>query len=172
MLLDNIESVSIHFRRSGSECHHLFAALWLWVSYVWSLFWPTVQEFPDPSSACWWCNTSSTAEGAVWVWDYISSTVHCFLRWGRWGLHMELELFWASGERLKLLYWQVGRGRVTKGNKVKASETVEDWFNTDLCCVSCGIPDVGTCRPKVASLYTVAVVGWSTNIASMMKMLK
>ena len=36
----------------------------------------------------------------------------------------------------------------------------------------CGIPDVGTCRPKVASLYTDPVVGGSTKVASTMKMLK
>ena len=26
----------------------------------------TVQRWPDPSSACWWCNTSSAAVGVVW----------------------------------------------------------------------------------------------------------
>ena len=35
-----------------------------------------------------------------------------------------------------------------------------------------GVPDVGTCRARVAPLYTVAVAGGSTKIASMMKMYK
>ena len=114
-------------------------------SRLFTSFCESAALLPDNPSCVTLCRAAS-----------ICSAVLCFLCWRRWGLHMELELFWASNERLKLLNWQVslasqpqvGRGRETKRNKLKASETAEDWINTDLCCVYFGayIPDVGTGR--------------------------